>query len=107
MTQREAVRGQPVCKHRLKFEGEEKDSRHRMSKNLHQPQLGGIFKVSDVSERQTDRGEVDGEREDDQRHYPEHGLHGSQVGVVDTRLCTQLSRKSNNVVIKEKFHTRL
>lgn len=45
-----------------------------------------------MDERQTDRREVDGEGEDDKRHDPEHGLHGSQVGVVETRLCTQLKR---------------
>lgn len=41
---------------------------------------------------ETDHGEIDREREDDKRHDPEHCLHGSQVGIVDTRLCTQLQR---------------
>lgn len=45
------------------------------------------------SERQADRWEVDCEREDDERHDPEHRLHGSQVGIVDTRLCAQLQRE--------------
>lgn len=46
-----------------------------------------------MSEWQTDCGEVDGEGEDDQRHDPEHSLHGSKVGVVDTGLCAQLKKK--------------
>lgn len=41
-------------------------------------------------ERQTDRGKVDSEREDDEGHDPEHSLHGAQIGVINTRLCTQL-----------------
>lgn len=43
-----------------------------------------------MGEWQTDRGEVDSEGEDDKGHDPEHSLHGSQVGVVDTGLCAQL-----------------
>lgn len=46
---------------------------------------------------QTDCGEVDGEGEDDQRHDPEHSLHGSKVGVVDTGLCPQLKYDGNEV----------
>lgn len=49
-------------------------------------------KKSHETEQQTDHGEIDREREDDKRHDPEHCLHGSQVGIVDTRLCTQLQR---------------
>lgn len=45
----------------------------------------------------TDCGEVDGEREDDQRHDPEHSLHGSKVGVVDAGLCPQLKKDGNDV----------
>lgn len=48
---------------------------------------------SEESVRQTDSGEVDGHGEDDEGHDPEHGLHGSQVGVVDTRLGAQLKKK--------------
>lgn len=47
----------------------------------------------DLSERQTDCREVDGHGKDDEGHDPEHGFHGSQVGVVNTRLCTQLKQK--------------
>lgn len=44
-------------------------------------------------EKQADRWEVDGEREDDKRHDPENRLHGSQVRIVNTRLCAQLQRE--------------
>lgn len=46
-----------------------------------------------MSEWQTNRGEADSEGEDDKGHDAEHSLHDSQVGVVDTRLCTQLKEK--------------
>lgn len=45
------------------------------------------------SVQQTDCREVDGHGEDDKGHDPEHGFHGSQVGVVDTRLGTQLKKE--------------
>ena len=38
----------------------------------------------------TDRGEVDGEGQDDEGHDPEHRLHGLHVGVIDARLGAQL-----------------
>lgn len=50
-------------------------------------------KDTDESVRQTDCREVDGHGKDDEGHDPEHGFHGSQVGVVNTRLCTQLKQK--------------
>lgn len=43
--------------------------------------------------RQTDRGEVDSEGEDDEGHDPEHRLHGSEVGVVHAGFCPQLEKK--------------
>lgn len=49
--------------------------------------------TSEESVRQTDCGEVDCHGEDDEGHDPEDGFHGPQVGVVDTRLCTQLKKK--------------
>lgn len=60
---------------------------------------------TDVRECETDRGEVDREGEDDEGHDPEHGLHGFQVGVVDTGLCPQLKkrRSDNERIIKEKL----
>lgn len=60
-----------------------------------------------MKERQTDRREVDGEGEDDKRHDPEHGLHGSQVGVVETRLCTQLKNVTKNDFIQQTATTSL
>lgn len=51
-----------------------------------------MYDVPERSGQKTDCGEVDGEGEDDKGHDPEHGLHGSQVGVVDTGLCTQLKK---------------
>lgn len=52
--------------------------------------LWGAESESDENEQLTDRGEVDREREDDKRHDSEHSLHSSQVGIVNTGLCTQL-----------------
>lgn len=49
-----------------------------------------------MSMQQTDCREVDGHGKDDERHDPEDGFHSSQVGVVDTRLCTQLKKKQNH-----------
>lgn len=56
---------------------------------------GKQTRKSNKSEEQADRWEVDGEREDDKRHDPEHRLHGSQVGIVNTRLCAQLQKERN------------
>lgn len=50
------------------------------------------------SEKQTDRGEVDGKREDDEGHDPEHCLHGLQVGVVNSGLCTQLEATNVDII---------
>lgn len=61
----------------------------------------------DVNEQQTDRREVDGEGEDDKRHDPEYGLHGSQVGVVETRLCTQLKKGTMYDFIQQTATTSL
>lgn len=99
LSQGEAVGGQPVGEHRLRFDGEQNYFRQLKSKFF---RVFMMFKLrlthygkkkNDASGRQTDRGEVDGEGEDDERHDPEHCLHGAQVGVVDTGLCAQLQEK--------------
>lgn len=58
-----------------------------------QTEKGAKKDTSDESEGQTDCRKVDGHGEDDEGHYPKHGFHGSQVGIVDTRLCTQLEQE--------------
>lgn len=64
-----------------------------------------------MKERETNRGEVNRQREDNKGHDPEDGLHGPQIGVVYTRFSSQLKthlkwlQYLKNVAVINMVHT--
>lgn len=61
--------------------------------------------------RETNRGEVNRQREDNKGHDPEDGLHGPQIGIVYTRFSPQLKthlkwlQYLKNVAVIDMVHT--